>query len=355
MKQTELRAFVEGFLALNGGHAAQKDGNLLRVQMPPAETEKEGGPAPERLLAFGARAHRDHPDAELVAVGSAFLDRLIQQTVTNGRHAVVHRPVPAEVSPPPGPTALPPVVDCEWLPAVRARRPVFLFVYMAEYHTIDVPDDLVLVPYDPAYGRALGSASPLLEAFRDGVGEADDEWAPLPAIPTPGELFRSLAALDQRLQRRARKVKEASAIEIARETANIEAYYRQLIEEARHPVGRARQSTEEETARVRQLQLDWKRRVQEVSSFWEARGDVGLSAVGAVMEPCWAYHLCPCAGGKRRRKILSPYAIAECDGTPAELHCALCGSILRGQGTIYGRDLVCASHLAGAGEPAGEE
>ena len=44
----------------------------------------------------------------------------------------------------------------------------------------------------------------------------------------------------------------------------------------RNPVGRSQLSPQEEGARVRALQLDWKRRVQEVQQFWEAYGDVRL-------------------------------------------------------------------------------
>jgi hypothetical protein len=226
---------------------------------------------------------------------------------------------------------------------VAASRPLFLFVFLVEYHTIDVPDDVVLIPFDPARGEALASPGSLLAALRGGTGEPAPGWPALPALPTAGDLQRVLDVLDRRLQRRARHVKEASALEIARETANIEAYYRQLIDEARHPLGRSVGGASDEGARVRLLQLDWKRRVQEVSRFWEARGDVRLSALGVVMEPAWVVPLLRRGARLRRGSPGRPYALVA-GGRHGGLRCAVCGARLGRRAALHGTDLICLGH-----------
>jgi hypothetical protein len=341
MKQPQIRQFVQRFLDVKGGGVAREDGDLLRVRLP--SDGGDGGTA-ELTLAFGTRTHRCHPGAEFVAIGSAFLDRVVGDALALGRRAVVCLPAPQSVRQPRIPPALPSVPGFQWGGPVRASRPLFLFVYLAEYHTIDVRDDLVLIAYDPARGRALASPQALLRAFARGNCHPEEGWPPASPDPTAGDLWRSLDLLDRRLQRRSRLVKEASAIEIARETANIEAYYRQLIDEARHPVGRGRQTVEEEAERVRQLQLDWKRRVQEVSGFWEACGDVRISAIGTVMEPCWIFPLRREGARARKHALRPPYGVADCRGGVLEPVCALCGAGLCGSASLMGQDLICESH-----------
>jgi hypothetical protein len=334
MRRSEIRAFVENGLQLGGAGFDAAGEDLLRVSLPEGE---------ERWLAFTPQARRTRPDAELMTIGSAFLDRLVGQARDGGTYAVCYGAAPARARPPAATGKLPAVEDLQWGPPVRVCRPLFLFVYLVEYHTIDVPDDLVLIPFDPARGEALASAAPLLAALRAGNRVAPEGWPALPALPTPGDICRSLDILDRQLQRRARRVKEASAIEIARETANIEAYYRQLIEEARHPLGRSSLSPDDEAGRVRLLQLDWKRRVQEVSRFWEARGDVRLSTLGVVMEPAWVRPL----QRRARTRIGRPYALARA----GEPRCAACGARLRGKAGRVGQDLVCPVHLEGREAP----
>jgi hypothetical protein len=348
MRRSVIRGFVEACLALEKATIELPSDDLMRVRLPRGE---DGKPA-ERWLAFSPQARRAQPNAELMAVGSAFLDRLVGETRSSGNYAIAFRASLTRRRPNLRRPVLPEVSGLQWGTPVSACRPLFLFVYLVEYHMIDVPDDVVLIAFDPARGEGLPSAGPLLEALRNGAREAPEGWPALAAMPTPGDLYRSLGILDRRLQRTARRVKEASAIEIARETANIEAYYRQLIEEARHPLGRAGFSSEEEVGRIRLLQLDWKRRVQEVSRFWEARGDVRLSAIGVVMEPAWVVPLQRPGAGARRTRIRRPYAVAAgSKGTMIEPRCAVCGARLREKAGLVGPDLVCTAHLRGAQAP----
>jgi hypothetical protein len=353
MRQKEIRAFVERHLLLTGGRVEAANGDLLEVTLPGSG---DGKPPAQRLLAFGARAHRGAPEAELVAVGSAFLDRLIQEATATGRYTVVHEPPPRRVRQPKPNPPLPAVDGWRWGSARRGSRPRFLFVYISEYHTIDVPDDLVLVSLDPATGECRSSADGFLELLAQASRTPIDGWPPLPALPTAADVIRSLDALDRRLQRRARRVKEASALEIARETANIEAYYRQLIAEARAPVGRAQVSPEEEAERVRSLQLDWKRRVQEVSRFWEARGDVRLSALGVAMQPCWVFPLLRQGAKRATQRKSTPYAVAALrNGALAELRCGICGARLEKSADIWERMLICVGHSDPARRGRGPE
>lgn len=342
MRRSVLRAFVQSCLGRDGARIEPESEDLWRIALPAGEED----PATERWLAFSPQARRARPDAELLTIGSAFLDRLVGQARAGGTLAIAYRTAPARPRPAVSPAGLPVLDGLQWGAPLPACRPLFLFVYLVEYHLIDVPDDVVLIAYDPARREALPSVGPLLETLRHGAREAPPGWTPLPALPTPADLRASIDILDRRLQRRARRVKEASALEIARETANIEAYYRQLIEEARHPMGRGQLSSDEEAGRIRLLQLDWKRRVQEVSGFWEARGDVRLSALGVVMEPAWVLPLQRVGARARRARLGRAYAVVAGPkaGGVIEPRCAECGARLRNQAGIRGSDLVCAAH-----------
>jgi hypothetical protein len=349
MRRSVIRGFVERCLGLEGAKVEPQGDDLWRVTLPAGE----GGQPTERWLAFSPQARRTRPDAELMTIGSAFLDHLVGQVRAAGTYAIAYRAAPARSRPTGSPAGLPAIDGLQWGAPVAAYRPLFLFVYLVEYHTIDVPDDVVLIAFDPARREALPSAAPLLETLRHGAREAPAGWTPLVALPTRADLRGSIDILDRRLQRRARRVKEASASEIARETANIEAYYRQLIAEARHPIGRAQLTSDEEAGRIRLLQLDWKRRVQEVSGFWEARGDVRLSALGVVMEPAWVLPLQRVGGRSRRSRLGRAYAVvAGPKGGVIEPRCAVCGERLREKAAIKGSDLVCAAHLRDAETPA---
>lgn len=315
--------------------------DLIRVRPPAA---KGRGRQKARVLAFGARAQRSHAGAELVAVGSAALDGLVNEAQQHGRYTIAYAPPPENGGAPPRGSELPRVPGWRWEEPQQAYRPFFLFVYLAEYHTIDVHDDLELIALDSARAEVLSSSTFILDILRMG-GPPPRSWRSLPAQPTIWDIRRSLEALDRRLQRRARKVKEAAAIEIARETANIEAYYRQLIDEARHSVGRSQLSLEEEGQRVRTLQLDWKRRVHEVQRFWEAYGDVRLSAIAAVMQPCWAMPLVRERGRRRASRSEMPTAVAEYDtGRLVEPRCAVCGEKVVQEGVIISKQLACRRH-----------
>ncbi len=339
MKRSEIRAFVEGFLRHQGAQVAEETSDLLRVV-------EAGAPAgATRTLAFGQRAHGAHPEAELVAVGSARLDQLISDATACGRHAVSYMPEPEEEPPVPRTPDLLRVPSARWQVPQRAYRPLFLFVYVAEYRTIDVPDDLELIAYDPALGEQVASSREVLEGLERGESDPAEGWLMLSSCPTPGTLRLSLALLDKRLQRRTRKVRDAANLEIERETANIEAYYRQLIDEVRNPVGRSRLSPKSEDERVHALQLDWKRRVQEVAEFWEAGAHVRLAAVGAWMIPCWVSRL-RFQGGRRASRGWGPVCQAARYETGEFLtpRCPLCGRKLRKSVDLVGADLVCASH-----------
>jgi len=340
MKRSEIRSFVEGYLAHHGAGLIPRGQGLLEVR--PAE---RGGAAElPRLLAFGPEAHRHHPEAELVAVGSSFLDRLVGEATRDGRYAVVYEPTGGDPGPVPRLRGLPLLDGGRWGRPRLGYRPVFLFVYVAEFRTIDVPDDLVLIGLDPARGEVLANPAALLDRLAVDATAPAEGWEDPGALPSRGTVQRSLALLDRRLQRRARTFKEAATLEIARETANIEAYYRRLIDEVRHPVGRGRLTPEEESKRVRALQLDWKRRVQEVARFWEAGVFVRLSALGVVMRPCWVI---PWRGTSRGAGRGAGRPILAADLANGELwqpRCPLCEGRIRTRGSALGADIVCVGH-----------
>ncbi len=343
MKRSEVRKFVAGYLSHKGATVTECDSGLLEISAPP---EGESQPRANYTLAFGRKAYKQHPEAELVAIGSAYLDQLVSEATASGHRFICYQSLPDCEPMKPSTIELPKVANATWSQPKQAYRPLFLFMYVAEYRTIDVADDLELIPLDPVRGEMLPSAGPLLEGLKTLSREPEKGLIQLSTIPSPGNIKRSLALLDRRLQRRTRKVKEAASLEIARETANIEAYYRQLIDEIRHPVGRSRLSPELEDERVRSLQLDWKRRVQEVALFWEAGASVRLSTLGVVMEPCWAFQLrgkgTP-RGGRGRGPV---YLAAEyASGELIETQCPICHAVISDHVDWAGNDLVCAKHL----------
>jgi len=344
VKQSEIHSFVERYLERQGARLAQRGPALLEVS-PGADAGSPGGPA--RVLAFGPRAYRDHPEAELVAIGSAYLDQLVGEATRAGRYTVVYEPAPKMPARPPRLRGLPAVDGARWGRPRPGYRPVFLFVYVAEFRTIDVPDDLVMIGLDPARGEILANPAALLEEIQAGEAEPTEGWEELGALPSGGTWVRSLRLLDRRLQRRARTFKEAATLEIARETANIEAYYRRLIDEVRHPVGRGRMTPEDESRRVRALQLDWKRRVQEVARFWEAGVFVRLSALAVVMRPGWLVPL----GGRRGRPFLAADPAGGAVGAP---RCPICEARIPSRAGVVGGDLVCATHAQPAGRDQAE-
>ncbi len=351
MKRSEIHSFVEAYLAHRGARLVRRGPTLLEVSPPPradgqggldghGDSEGTGGDGSAllaRLLAFGPRAHHDHPEAELVAVGSAYLDRLVGEATRAGRYTVVYAHTPPLPAQAPQLRGLPAVEGARWGRPRPGYHPVFLFVYVAEFRTIDVPDDLVMIGLDPTRGEVLANPEALLAEIRAASPQPTGGWEELSALPSRGTWLRSLRLLDRRLQRRARTFKDAATIEIARETANIEAYYRRLIDEVRHPVGRGRMTPEEESKRVHSLQLDWKRRVQEVARFWEAGVFVRLSALGVLMRPCW---LVPLAG-----RGVRPFLTADlAGGSLWEPRCPICDRHVRSRAAAVGGDLVCAAH-----------
>jgi hypothetical protein len=346
VKRSEIRGFVEAYLARHGAGLVRRGQGLLEVHPPSREGSEAELP---RLLAFGLEAHRQHPEAELVAVGSAFLDRLVGEATRASRYAVVYEPVPPDPGPAPRVKGLPGIDGGRWGRPRPGYRPVFLFVYVAEFRTIDVPDDLVLIGLDPTRGETLANPGALLDRMRAEATAPADGWQDPGALPSRGTVLRSLYLLDRRLQRRARTFKEAATSEIARETANIEAYYRRLIDEVRHPVGRGRLTPEEESRRVRALQLDWKRRVQEVARFWEAGVFVRLSALGVVMRPCWVVPWRGTTGGGGRGAGRPFMAADIAGGALWQPRCPLCEGRIRTRASALGADLVCVGHTRSSG------
>ena len=343
MKHSEILTFVREYLNIQGASVNEKGRSLLEVTYP---DNGDSLSCPKKLLAFGRQAQKQHPEAELVTIGSACLDQIVSNATSPGRRFVCYKPV-LEKKPPPrlDPASFTVVAGGQWGAPKFSYRPLFLFVYVAEYRTIDVPDDLELIPLDPVRGVMLASAGPLLEGLNTYSHDPVAGCRPLGSLPTPGTVRRSLEILDKRLLRRTRKVKEAATLEIARETANIEAYYRQLIDEIRHPIGRSRLSMEAEEERVHTLQLDWKRRVQEVALFWEAGANVRFSTLGVIMEPCWAVKLrgkgIPRGGrGRCPVSLIFDYTTGE-QITP---RCPICNAHINGRAELAGLDLICMNH-----------
>jgi len=302
MKPKQLRTFLEEFIVAQGGAAERRGENLLALTLPEEPAAVVG--ASEVVLAFNLRGLQEDPRSELGTVGNPLFDRILELARTAGRVGERYRPAGKPPARPPDPLGH---FRFEGLPveigkAVASYAPLYFFLFRTEYSLEDQADELEIVALDGVSHETLGQMPELIE-FWEALAAApapDRQFAP--AFPVPEPALRAGAALlEKRLRKRIARIRRDAEQHLRRETENIENYYRQLIEESRNAGRRWAMTAAQKEERVRVLQLDWKRRVEEAHQHWRPRIDVRLASVAAAMLPRLAWDVTVAAEKPRTR------------------------------------------------------
>ena len=182
--------------------------------------------------------------------------------------------------------------------------PLWLLIFRAEYSLEEQADELEVVPLDGITHQVLAQTPELVEYWEalapeppTGVGGPP----PVPPAAAGGAARRWRSWRSGCASGWARSAARARAIS-RRETASIEAYYRQLIDEVRNAGRRWALAPAQRDERIRMLQLDWKRRSEDARRAWEPQIEIALAAAGAAMLPRIRWTVssaAPPAGGAR--------------------------------------------------------
>jgi hypothetical protein len=128
------------------------------------------------------------------------------------------------------------------------------------------------------------------------------------------------------MRRRINKVRTASRERLDEETDSIRKYYQQLIKETENQSRRWATKVEEREDRIRWLQLEWKRRIEEANQFWEPHVNAYLVALGLQMVPRVAYrYAVPKAKGRKATRTGPVRVWDEASKTLLLPYCSDCG------------------------------
>lgn len=329
MKPRVLRAFLEEFIAHRGGHTERHGDHRVILRWSDADAEILGGS--ELDLAFSLRGLQENPQSELGTVGNPRFDRVLDLARRDGRAGVRYRPAGRPAGRGPDPAAHYGPEGLAFGPAIATYAPLYFFLFRAQYSLEDQADELEVAPVDGTSLSTLGQTPELVEL-----------WQSLESAPARGREVRSpfpiratilsaaVSVLEKRLRKRLGRVRRDSDEHLRRETENIEGYYRQLIEESRNTGRRWALTAAQREERIRLLQLDWKRRIEEARENWRPRIDVRLVAAAAVMQPRTAFPLLAPAGRKGPGNRSESMAFVEWDedeGRFVDPACTRCGTL----------------------------
>lgn len=297
MKPSQLKHFVTGLLTTAGARVEEKSPNLAVIEA--------DGPLAQRLgpshfaLAWSTRGLQEHPASELAVMGNPLFERILDLASERGRVGVRYLPSPPRKKkrpdPPSGNGSL---ASAE---PIASYLPTYYFVFKIEYSLEETPDELEVVAVDGATLEPLAQAPELGEYWESLSREPEAERDPGQPFPLPpAAADAAMQALERRLRKRVTKLRRVSELALEKETENIKQYYEQLIHEARNVGRRWSASTDERSEKIRILQLDWKRRIEDAAQFWHPRVDVELLSVGAVQRAALRFPLKP--EGKRSPK-----------------------------------------------------
>jgi hypothetical protein len=292
VKTWQLRSFLEDFLASQGVVTERKGENLLMVRPPRRLISAIG--AKELVLAFNLRGVQEDPRSELGTVGNPVFDRILELARASGR--VGQR---FEVAPDPPRKPPDPAEHFQFHgrglkvgPPTPTYSPTYFLVIRIEYSLEDLPDELEIIPVDGVSLQPLAQTPELAEYWESLAREAAPGRALQPAFPVPPPVVRaSLRLLEKRLRKRVARIRRESEEHLNHESESIGNYYRQLIEETRNAGRRWALPAGGREERIRLLQLDWKRRVEEAQQYWHPSLDVRLAAVAAAQRPRLAYRV----------------------------------------------------------------
>ncbi len=303
MKTRQLRGFLEDFLAFQGVETERRGEDLMVVRPPKRLAAAIG--AQERVLAFNLKGLAEDPRSELGTVGNPIFDRILELALETGRAGerfVKPGPSARKVPPPDSHFHFPsPTVRVG--PPIRTYTPIYFALFRIEYSHEELPDELEIIAVDSVSHLALPQMPELVDYWEGLESEPAPDRKPQPAYPMPIEIVRmSLHLLEKRLRKRLTKIRRDAEEHMLHETENIKAYYTQLIEETRNAGRRWVLPAGGREERIRLLQLDWKRRVEEAQQYWRPHLDIRLSAVAAVQVPRLAFPVSDPAAARAGRK-----------------------------------------------------
>ncbi len=345
MKTRQLRSFLEEFLALEGVPADRVGDNLLVVRPPKKFATAIG--AQERVLAFNVKGLQEDPHSELATVGNPVFDRILELARATGRAG--ERYVPAGAVP----RKLPdPAEHFRFLPAgtapgaaVPTYAPLYFMTFRVEYSLEELPDELEVIAVDSVNHQTLPQMPEMVDYWEGLDREPAAGRTPRPAYPIRPEAIRAaLRLLEKRLRKRLSKIRRDADGHLDIETNNIKAYYTQLIEETRNAGKRWVLPAGGREERIRLLQLDWKRRVEEAQQYWRPRLHLTLSAVASVQIPRIGFPVADAAAPKGKRRAAAPESWVFWDEETRgflDPPCARCGNPTQRELTPFEGAFLC--------------
>jgi len=235
-----LRGLVERYVTLAGGSIREIEPHLLELNIPAGDAAQFRGRR-QIELAFSLGALERHPDAEMVVVGSAFLQELIEAVRARG-HRRSYGLLPPSFSaddqslslsiPVRDASAGAPVVGVSAHPLGRLVARVTLSAgAVVEEHIVEsgvfdlvlgapVPDDIASLCGDVAAGKLAPASDGLAAMAKDAQRRSIDDVVRL-----------MLGDLEQRLGGQVSRRRDEAAQALAAELARIDRYYRNLLEE----------------------------------------------------------------------------------------------------------------------------
>ena len=284
MKPTQLRGFVGSLLAARGGVVEEVGAHLLKVRAP-AKLAQRLGPS-ELSLAFHPNGLKEDPASELATVGNPVFERILELALETGRTGQRYMLAPSKRRAAPDPVKHLGEEASGFMSPETVYTPVYFLLFKVEYSLEEMPDELETIPIDGLTGEAWKETPDLVEFWSALAAQPEVGRAVEPAFPVPDRIAQSaLLTLERRLRKRVMRVRKTSDEHLARETESIKTYYEQLIHETRNVGRRWNSSADEKGDRIRLLQLDWKRRIEEAQQFWHPEHEVRLSAVGVAFRP----------------------------------------------------------------------
>lgn len=324
MKPTVLKAFVRDWLELRGLEPEMIEADVWRLSVPRGLKEKLG--RKELTLSFTQRALKKHPESELATVGNPVFDRLLGVAREEGRIGIGYAKPPARGKRVPGLEKVGSIQGVMPKKGESVYQAICHFVFSITYPSIEAPDEMEILSIDSGTLEPLSQTPDLFQL-----------WQKLEPIPRRGRtaivplplselmLETGLKALEKRMRRRINKVRQMSGKRLEQESASIEAYYQQLIEEARNQSRRWSTKLEDREDRIKWLQLEWKRRIEEANEFWKPHVNAHFVGLGLEMVPRVAFKY-PVPTAKGRASTKGPVRLwDETSGTLLSPFCAKCG------------------------------
>lgn len=284
MKPSELRQFVEELVVAHGASVRASTPHLLRFDSGQALAARTGRAT--LAFAFNQRGLDEDPTSELATVGNPVFDHVLELAQESGHVGVRYLPVPTNADRRNKPKPPDAGRGRSYGEAFDSYVPLYLHVFKVQSSVEEIPDTLETVAVDPVVGEALAQSPDVLDLWPS-LQPVPEEGRRVPqALPVPeAVLALGLDGLERRLRRRVGRLKRDSDRHLHIQQESIGKYYQNLIEEVRSSKRRLAGGVQAKEEKIRLLQLDWKRRIEEAQEFWRPRVDVQLAGVGVVQRP----------------------------------------------------------------------